>query len=111
MQETDKQYLASELERKRQGLIKALGQGERVKNLGAAPEWEFFEGWIQAIAERANKNMRAGAFINDHNGYIYASAVTSVVDDILKGVARFKKAYDIAAKELDNMNAEEKASK
>lgn len=98
--------LLNELERKRAKLVKALDQGEKINNLTASPEWEFFEEWLTSLDKQFTKQMRTGAFVKDHEGYIYAAALTSTIETILEGVKRFKKTYEHAGTELNNISKE-----
>lgn len=106
----DKQPFQEELEKHLSALYKTIEQGDRIENLTAAPEWEFFESWLRAVDATITKNMRTGKYVSDHEGYIYASASTSVIDSIFKGIERFKKSYDKASKELVRVKQEQKES-
>ena len=98
----DSQY-NSELEKARTRLIKALDQGEKINNLTAAPEWEFYEGWIRSLIEAVVKSMKSDNYLNDHNGYIKAVAQVQAYESVLNGIDKFKSAHIAAANRLNQM--------
>lgn len=103
--------LSQELEKRREQLLKALGQGERMQNLGMAPEWEFFIGWIEASKKKFERQIASDKFVNDHNGYLRVLGTIQALDMIIKGVDGFKKAYEQASKQFSELKQIEKDSK
>lgn len=93
----------TELDKYRTKLIKSIGQGEQINNLTAAPEWEFFEGWLTASKDKLQRQMNSTAFINDHNGYLDARAGVAAIDMILDGIQGFKNAYKRSVKALNEV--------
>lgn len=106
----DESQIQQELEKHLDSLYRTIEQGDKVHNLTAAPEWEFFESWLRAVEDQIVKKMKTGSYINDHNGYIYSAACTSVIDSVFKGIDKFKKAYEKAQKELVRVKKEQKES-
>lgn len=112
--QTQPQYsLEQELNKKRALLLKKLEQGEKIDNLVAAPEWEFFEGWLQASKQELITRVTSGAFIKDHEGYLFNIGAINTIDSIFKGINAFKRAFEQAKgqqieldKEFDRLNDE-----
>lgn len=102
--------IQSELELQRRKLVKALQQGQQVQNLQAAPEWEFFEAWIRASRDKLITRLTGEGFINDHNGYLFTVAAIRSFDTILTGVKQFQKAFDSAARKINELNELERGN-
>lgn len=93
-----------ELELRRQRLVKQIQQGEQINNLTAAPEWEFFEKWLNESKEVMIEDMTSEAFVDDHNGYLYCLGVVRSINMILDGIQGFKSAYNRAVKKIDELD-------
>lgn len=89
-----------ELEKHRNKLLKAVEQGAKIENLTAAPEWEFFEGWLQAARAKALARVLGKDCVNDHNAYLDNRAAVATIDMILDGISRFK---DTGAKSANRL--------
>lgn len=100
------QQLEQELQRKRAKLLKALEQGEKIQNLTAAPEWQFFIEWIEASKNILDRDIHSVRFINDHSGYIYNLGKFNAYDDIIKGIEAFQRAFDKASKQRIELDKE-----
>ena len=99
------QVMSDELKKQRDKLIKAIDQGRTIENLTAAPEWEFFEGWIQATRKKLVDKIVSADFVNDHNGYLYTTAQVSAIDMVLKAVDAFKTAGKRSEKALERLDS------
>jgi hypothetical protein len=93
-----------ELERRRKQLVKQIQQGEKINNLTAAPEWEFFEQWLNESRDVMIRDMTSDSFVDDHNGYLYTLGVVRTIDMINEGVKAFKASYDRAIKKIDELD-------
>lgn len=103
--------LEDELNRKRKKLIKALEQGEKVSNLTAAPEWEFYIGWLESVKTEYTKNISGTGFVNDHNGYLLTLGALQAIETVIRGTGRFLQAYDSAQKQQYELDKEFDAAK
>lgn len=98
--------LEDELNRKRKKLLKALEQGEKIQNLQAAPEWEFYNSWLEAVRADYQKHISSTAFVNDHNGYLLTLGALQAIDTVIRGTERFIKVFDEANKQQYELDKE-----
>lgn len=89
-----------ELEQKRKRLLKALEQGDKIANLTAVPEWEWFAQWLRALQDIVKDEIVGENFINNHEGYLKALAFYQCYESIFNGVEQFKKASLKAGQEI-----------
>lgn len=82
-----------------------IEQGQKMDNLTAAPEWEFFSGWLQATKDRLQRQVNSTAFVNDHNGYLDARAGIATIDMIFDGIEKFKKNAETSAEALRGLDS------
>lgn len=98
--------LEDELNKKRKKLLKALEQGEKVKNLTDSSEWQFYASWLQACKTEYQKQIGSSKFVNDHNGYLLTLGALQAIEVIERGTERFLQAYDGASKQNYELNKE-----
>lgn len=99
----DDAVMQTELEKYRQKHLRYIEQGQKIENLTACPEWEFFEGWLKSAKYKLQKQINSPAFVNDHNGYLDARAAIATLDMIFDGIDKFKKNAATSAQSLSEL--------
>lgn len=92
-----------ELEARRKQLFKALEQGEKMANLQAVPEWEWFKGWIESLRDAAQNAILSEDFVNNHDGYLKALGAYQAYNSIIVGSDKFATAQKIAGQRLQEL--------
>jgi hypothetical protein len=102
--------LEDEFESRRAKLIELITQTDGLDRLSDHDDWNLFVDWLAKTKEKMEKEIIAGNFTNDHNGYIYHRSALQVVALVEQAIDRFKRVRTKALKDLGELNDQIKES-
>lgn len=79
---------------------RSVEQGGRIERLTSHPDWEFFQGYLEATRNGYDKKLHEEATRNDGIGMARAAEAYDAINSILEAIPSFIKQGRLAQKEI-----------